>query len=134
MDAPRRWQVASVATAIASMSLGGLLLARPTSQAVAPIELDVIVDGRELSVASPTDDVGSIATDDDHLIVTPDVPSSLAEVDTRPATPDPTEPTEVPDDFDSPDGTRPTVDVDSDDDVDSPDDDSPDDVGSIDSP
>lgn len=139
MDTPRKWQVASVATAVASMSLGGLLLARPTSEAVAPIELDGIVDGRELSLASPTDEGGSIMREgrDDHRIVTPAAPSSIAEVAPPPAPEDATGPTTgststAPsrssidaDDSGSPDNEA--------DDIDSPDDSgSPDD--SIDSP
>ena len=53
MDTPRKWQIASVATAVASMGIGGLMLARPTSEAVASIDLDPITDRRELNVASP---------------------------------------------------------------------------------
>lgn len=53
MDTPRRWQVASLATAVASISLGGLMIARPTSEAVPSIDLDQVVDSRTLSVASP---------------------------------------------------------------------------------
>ncbi len=74
MDAPRRWQVASLATAVASISIGGLMLSRPTSEAVAPIALDRIADTRELSVASPSDTVSpsTSAADPIREIVTPE--------------------------------------------------------------
>ncbi len=53
MDTPRKWQIASVATAVASMSIGGVMLARPTNEAVASIDLELVTDSRELSLASP---------------------------------------------------------------------------------
>lgn len=53
MDTPRKWQVASLATAVASISIGGLLLARPSSEAVASIDLELVTDSRDLSIASP---------------------------------------------------------------------------------
>jgi hypothetical protein len=40
MDTPRRWQVASVATAVAGLGLGSLLVGRSPSVEVAPIDLD----------------------------------------------------------------------------------------------
>ncbi len=40
MDTPRRWQVASIATAVAGLGLGSLLVGRSPSVEVAPINLD----------------------------------------------------------------------------------------------
>jgi len=40
MDTPRRWQVASLATAVASLGVGGMLLGRPAVDEVAAIDLD----------------------------------------------------------------------------------------------
>jgi hypothetical protein len=40
MDTPRRWQVASLATAAAGLGIGGLLVGRHPVEAVAPIELE----------------------------------------------------------------------------------------------
>ena len=40
MDTPRRWQVASIATAVAGLGLGSLLVGRSPSVEVAPIDLD----------------------------------------------------------------------------------------------
>lgn len=135
MDAPRRWQVASVATAVASMSLGGLLLARPSSEAVAPIELDAVVDGRELSVASPTDAVGT-GDADDPRIVTPEVPSSIAEMQAPPTPPEPPETPETTEPTSPAEADSPDDDVEDADDADETDDeaDSPDEADSIDSP
>jgi hypothetical protein len=42
MDAPRRWQVASLATAVAGLGLGSLMVGRSPSVAVEPIDLDTV--------------------------------------------------------------------------------------------
>ncbi len=42
MDAPRRWQVASLATAVTGLGIGALLLGRPVTEPAAPIDLLVI--------------------------------------------------------------------------------------------
>jgi hypothetical protein len=44
VDAPRRWQVASIATAVAGLSLGGVMLGRSPSTAVPSIDLEVPAD------------------------------------------------------------------------------------------
>jgi hypothetical protein len=41
LDPARRWQVASLATAAASLGIGGLLLGRPSVEPAAPIVIDV---------------------------------------------------------------------------------------------
>lgn len=63
MDTPRRWQVASLATAVTSLGIGGLLLSRPSVEPVAPIVLD----------ASPTSFDGT----GDPLDLVPEVPESF---------------------------------------------------------
>jgi hypothetical protein len=42
MDAPRRWQVASLATAVAGLGLGSLMVGRSPSVEVEPIDLDAV--------------------------------------------------------------------------------------------
>src|SRR6056297_590982 len=42
MDAPRRWQVASFATAVAGLSLGSLMVGRSPSVEVESIDLDAV--------------------------------------------------------------------------------------------
>lgn len=48
MHAPRRWQLASVATAVTGLGLGGLLGARPGVEEVRPIVLDEELSAEEL--------------------------------------------------------------------------------------
>lgn len=43
MDTARRWQVVSVATAIAGLGVGSLLVGRTPSTDIAPIDLDLVV-------------------------------------------------------------------------------------------
>lgn len=40
MDTPRRWQVASLATAVAGLGVGGMLIGRPAVDEVEAIELE----------------------------------------------------------------------------------------------
>lgn len=42
MDTPRRWQVASLATAVASLGFGAAVLARPVVEVVPSIDLDQV--------------------------------------------------------------------------------------------
>jgi hypothetical protein len=81
MDAARRWQVASLATAVTSLGVGGLLLSRPSVEPVAPIVLEAPAE-HDVTVV-PLDDgdaaldgpVPSIVGVD---VVTPQTPVSLA--------------------------------------------------------
>lgn len=43
MDTARRWQVVSVATAIAGLGVGSLLVGRTPSTQIGPIDLDLVV-------------------------------------------------------------------------------------------
>jgi hypothetical protein len=98
MDAARRWQIASLATAVTSLGLGGLLLSRPSVEPVAPIVLDATVE-QDLTLVPTETEVGivpdgplpSIAGID---VVTPQTPislTSLASPDSgRSSTPTPT--------------------------------------------
>jgi hypothetical protein len=43
MDTARRWQVVSVATAIAGLGVGSLLVGRTPSTEIGPIDLDLVV-------------------------------------------------------------------------------------------
>lgn len=92
MDTPRRWQLASTATAVAGLSVGALMLGRPVSHSVEPIDLD-----RATTVESRSGDGDVTAESDDREIVRPRVieahvsdapPSSGAAGDDSPATPD----------------------------------------------
>jgi hypothetical protein len=53
MDAPRRWQVASIATAVASLGLGAAMLARPTVEAVPSIDLDQVATDQDAPPIRP---------------------------------------------------------------------------------
>jgi len=102
MDNPRRWQVASVATAAASIGAGVLAFNGPSAEAVAPIDLDVLTaQAHVLPVADPP-----VASSQDAVIVEADLlgqlptaptpmsaltPASIASVDE--ATSTSTEPT-----------------------------------------
>lgn len=68
MDVPRRWQVASLATAVAGLGLGSLMVGRSPSVEVEPIDLDTV------AVSSPTDDpTFRLSPPDPPEIVTPRV-------------------------------------------------------------
>lgn len=68
MDPARRWQVASVVTAAASIGLGAFALQRPSSAEVDPIDLDVIA-----TQPLGTFDRPPLPSSADALIVTPDL-------------------------------------------------------------
>lgn len=44
MDAPRRWQIASLATAVGGLGVGAMLVDRSTTEPVAPIVLELAHD------------------------------------------------------------------------------------------
>lgn len=52
MDTARRWQVASLATAVAGLGLGSLLVGRSPSTEIAPIDLDLVVVSTEPDLSS----------------------------------------------------------------------------------
>ena len=65
MDTPRRWQVASIATAVAGLGLGSLLVGRSPSIEVAPIDLDAVSSAtatEERSLDRPIPDPAEIVT------------------------------------------------------------------------
>ena len=68
MDTPRRWQVASVATAVAGLGLGSLLVGRSPSVEVAPIDLDTA-----LVAAAEERPARDLLLPDPIEIVTPDI-------------------------------------------------------------
>lgn len=72
MDPARRWQVASVVTAAASIGVGAFALQRPSSAEVEPIDLDVI--GAQ---AGETVDLPTLPLSADTVIVTPDLLEQL---------------------------------------------------------
>lgn len=73
MDNPRRWQVASVATAAASIGAGVLAFNGPSAEAVAPIDLDVLTaQAHVLPVADPP-----AASSQDAVIVEADLLGQL---------------------------------------------------------
>ena len=47
MDAARRWQAASLATAVVSLGGGALLIGHQTTEALPPIELQIATVGRQ---------------------------------------------------------------------------------------
>lgn len=59
MDAPRRWQVVSVATAVVGLGVGGVLVGRSPSQPVAPIQLE-----SPAGISTPVGEEGGGAPDD----------------------------------------------------------------------
>jgi hypothetical protein len=83
VDTPRRWQVASLATAVTSLGIGALIVSRPSVEPVAPIVLDVraSADGLDLDPIEldDADDAPSpeiVGAD----VVTPQTPASLASI------------------------------------------------------
>lgn len=126
MDTPRRWQLASTATAVAGLSVGALLLGRPVSDRVEPIDLDQVTmiesrsgdgevtAGRQAPTDRPTD-IRPESTSPEPAepeIVQPrviedqlsdDPPSSEAAGDDSPDTPDTPDTPDSPDSVDSPD-------------------------------
>ncbi|MBS3940147.1 MAG: hypothetical protein KG028_04220 [Actinobacteria bacterium] len=68
MDPARRWQVASVVTAAASIGVGAFALQRPSSVDVEPIDLDVAIAQPGEAVALPT-----LPLSADTVIVAPDL-------------------------------------------------------------
>ncbi|MFA9430844.1 hypothetical protein [Egicoccus sp. AB-alg2] len=69
MDTPRRWQVASVVTAAASIGAGALALHRPSAEAIEPIDLDVLA----AQVAPGPDADPPVTGSLDAVIVPPDL-------------------------------------------------------------
>jgi hypothetical protein len=95
VDTPRRWQVASLATAVTSLGIGGLLLGRPSVEPLQPIVLDVraAADAGDLPVPLDPieldeDDPGPDVVDAD--VVTPQTPASLASLSSPAEPPAPT--------------------------------------------
>jgi hypothetical protein len=88
MDAPRRWQVASAVTALASLGLGGMLLGRPSVESVEPIVLELL--GSQPGGGAPAGQDGSgVDLAEDATIVPPIV---LQDLPTPASTPSPEEP------------------------------------------
>jgi hypothetical protein len=88
VDAPRRWQVASLATAVTSLGIGGLIVSRPSVEPVAPIVLDVRASADEDPAAVDLDDVDGATTPEVVApdgagadVVTPETPASLTSID-----------------------------------------------------
>jgi hypothetical protein len=84
VDTPRRWQVASLATAVTSLGIGGLLVSRPSVEPLQPIVLDVPTTADANDLPAPLD---PIELDDDGGtdpigadVVTPQTPASLESV------------------------------------------------------
>ncbi len=131
MDTPRRWQVASIATAVAGLGLGSLLVGRSPSVEVAPIDLDMAVIAaaaqrppRDLVLPDPAEIVPPDVRED-HLTPAsaptsssvasadpPPSPSSRTEPPARPA-PEPRAPVASPDSTSSPDAPAQADSVDS---------------------
>jgi hypothetical protein len=85
VDTPRRWQVASLATAVTSLGIGGLLLSRPSVEPLQPIVLDVRADAGVRDLTAPLDPIeleeegrGPDVVEAD--VVTPQTPASLESV------------------------------------------------------
>jgi hypothetical protein len=85
VDTPRRWQVASLATAVTSLGIGGLLLSRPSVEPLQPIVLDVRADAGVRDLTAPLDPIeleeegrGPDVAEAD--VVTPQTPASLESV------------------------------------------------------
>lgn len=82
MDTPRRLQIASLATAVTSLGIGGLLLSRPSVEPVAPIVLDVPAERAPSLVSPPAGaseqgDDGRLRAIEGAAVVTPQTPVSL---------------------------------------------------------
>jgi hypothetical protein len=84
VDTPRRWQVASLATAVTSLGIGGLIISRPSVEPVAPIVLDVraTTDDTDLDPID-LEDPGDVSTPEivGADVVTPQTPASLTSID-----------------------------------------------------
>ena len=96
MDTPRRWQVASIATAVAGLGLGSLLVGRSPSVEVAPIDLDTALvtaaeqrPARDLLLPAPVEIVIPGIREDQ--IDPASAPSSVASPDPAPSPPSRTE-------------------------------------------
>lgn len=135
MDTPRRWQVASIATAVAGLGLGSLLVGRSPSVEVAPIDLDTALvaaaeqrPARDLLLPDPVeivtpgireDQLGSAPTT--TSVESPDPAPSPPSRTEQPARtePAPTAPVASPDSTSSPDAPAPADSVDTVDSADS---------------
>jgi len=122
MDTPRRWQVASIATAVAGLGLGSLLVGRSPSVEVAPIDLDTALvaaaehhPARDLLLPDPVeivtpgireDQVDPSSVPTTTSVESPDPPPSAPSRTEQPARtePAPTAPAPPPDSSSSPDG------------------------------
>ena len=92
MDTPQRWQVASIATAVAGLGLGSLLVGRSPSVEVAPIDLDTA-----MITAASDDPSFNLRLPDPAEIVIPEiredrVPPAVEPTPASLASPDMTEP------------------------------------------
>ncbi|MFA9446530.1 hypothetical protein [Egicoccus sp. AB-alg6-2] len=79
MDSARRWQVASLVTAAASIGMGALAIQRPSVQTIEPIDLDV----SSAHAAERIELVPQLPSERNAVIVAPD----LLERAPTPATP-----------------------------------------------
>lgn len=90
MDTPQRWQVGSVATAIAGLSIGALLLGRPSTEPVAPIEL-VSLEGA-VPITPVQDDPADASESEPSVDDLASTGPEIVEPERRDAGPDPVDP------------------------------------------
>ena len=81
MDTARRWQVVSIATTVAGLGLGSLLVGRSPSVDVAPIDLDVVVAAAPQpssveDVLPPPPEIVTPTVREDHVEPSPSVGST----------------------------------------------------------
>lgn|GEM_PF-2684037 len=129
MDTPRRWQVASLVTAVAGLGLGGLMVGRSPVVEVAPIHLDAttsISPDERPSLDRPVPDTDEIVPprirEDGLTTITTGPTDSLASPAAPPASSTPAAPQggttttggaepagsiDAPDDLDTPEGLVP---------------------------
>ncbi|MFU8840656.1 MAG: hypothetical protein ACNA8R_08010 [Nitriliruptoraceae bacterium] len=128
MDTARRWQVVSVATAIAGLGVGSLLVGRTASTPIEPIDLDLVVASTEpdrpirdrplsgmeivppliredqVEVPAPRTPTGRAAVDSPEVAPLESPTASLASPAAPPPAPAPTAPVDRDDSLDSDDG------------------------------
>lgn len=133
MDTPRRWQVASLATAVAGLGVGGMLIGRPAVDEVDAIELEHLTPSA-VTTADPDDrltvrrtpeiveaDVIGVSEDTSTTVATADSVASAEEpsrsTTTAPAPPTtstaPTTSPDAPASVDSPDSVASASSLDS---------------------
>jgi uncharacterized membrane protein YgcG len=92
MDAARRWQIASIAGAVTSVAMGGILLARPSEVPAAPIQLTIVSNPAPGAPDVPVDPPG--AEPDGPVLVWPDVVEVIPDGQTPSSPPTPSSPDE----------------------------------------